>query len=458
VPSRRGQLKLFARGYAREVDAAEIDAAFKASPLFQQLVDLAAKDDRTVLDSEAKRHHVVPRFLLENFTSTRGEERALFQLDVGSGKPSKVSPVRAGARRNFYTISGDEGERHNRLEGFLSIVEGHAAPALANLLGDPADLTAADRATLSFFFALLDVRTPGAATRMQGMSATMMRMMFATSFEDKVRFVETYRQLFDTDADEETIEEFRQDILRDLRGRRVDFADARGHALTQGIRAAGAIAPLIYGMEWMLLASEQPFFTSDRGLAIYDPEPPFPWSSQAWASSPHVEAAIPLSNDCCLLLRHLDPDVIVSAADGDLIDEINLRSYGWAGDFTFGCTQEVLARVRRHAKRRPQDVKRPRPFHQTLLLEADPSDTSLADSHRRRGWPPYLLADGVVHDYIVIGPDSNAVDLARDVSDKVRERARRAMHLPEGATPPGRAVLEPFSSFSRVDDLCSPAS
>jgi hypothetical protein len=432
------------RSYARRMDAGEVDAAFSASPLFQQLVELAAQDDRTVLDSEAKRHHVVPRFLLENFTSTRGEDRALFQLDVARGRPSKVSPVSAGARRNFYTISGDEGERHNRVEGFLSIVEGHAAPAVRNLLADPPGLTAADRATLSFFFALLDVRTPGATTRLQGMSATLMRMMFATSFEDKARFVETYRHLFETDSDEETIEAFRQDILRDLREDRVDFADARGNALTQGIRAAGAVAPLIYGMEWMLLVSEQPFITSDRGLAIHDPEPRFPWSSQAWASSPMVEATIPLENDCCLLLRHLDPSVIVSATDSDLVDEINLRSYGWAGDFIFGCTQEVLAKVRRQAKRRPQDVKRPRPFHQTLLLEADPSDPSLAESHRRRGWPPYLLADGVVHDYIVLGPDSNAVDLARDVSDKVRERARRAMNLPEGSTPPGRAVLEPF--------------
>jgi hypothetical protein len=416
--------------------------AFRASLLFQELERRAAAEDWAGFESEAKRQHFIPRFVLSRFARCDGKREFFFQLDVNSGKASRIAPGQAASRRHFYAIVDEEGQRSNRVEGFLALVESHAAVALDPLLDNPAGLAPADRATLSFFFALLDGRTPGSADRMAVSSSSIMRMLFTTEFADTETFAATYRKLFG-DASDDTIEDFRQGLLCDLKEGRVDFADPRAHAFGLNFGAAGAAAPIIYDMHWTLLRRPAAFITSDRGVAMYDPKPRFPWSGQAWVSSPNVQVTIPLSSDCCLLLDHREQATEVVDVDEQTAGAINLRTYGWAGDYIYGQSQELVAHVRRLAKQRPGEIVRPIPQHHVLLLETDPGDRSLADEHRRRGWPPYLVSEGVLHDYVVVGPENNPVEAMNQVNAKVRERARERIGLAKNKELPGRAEFEP---------------
>jgi hypothetical protein len=424
-------------------DIERIEGAFRASPLFQELDRINAEEKPEYFESQAKRQHFIPRLMLKRFARAIDEKFFLYQLDVKTGKPQRVQVDDAASRRYFYALTNEDGTRNNRLEGFFALVEQHAAPALDRLLGKPEALAESDRATLSFFFALLDPRTPGGGDRTEQFSDATMRMLMANEFADQEAFANQYRHLFGDDTDE-GIEDFRRRTMKMLETGGIGFPNPRAQALRLGISTAGSVASAVFQMSWTLLTgSDAAFATSDRGLAMYDPSPRFPWSGAAWGSSPDVEVTIPIAADTALLLHYDTEAPATLEADAELAEKVNLRTYGWANDYIYGVSQEGVAAIRRAAKASPRAVIRPAPNYQIMLLEADPADTSIADAHKRRGWPPYLKSDGVVHDYFVIGPEDNAAQISARVSQLVQARAARRSGLPPGTRPPGRSETEP---------------
>lgn len=126
-------------------------------------------------------------------------------------------------------------------------------------------------------------------------------------------------------------------------------------ALQIGINVAGQQCYLIYGMKWTILRGEGAFVTSDRGLAIHDPEPQYPWSSQALLCSPQAETTIPLSADMCLLLTLGDQQLEVREIEPAEAQAINLRTYGWANEYVFAEARKRYrncAYVRKAARKR----------------------------------------------------------------------------------------------------------
>lgn len=200
-------------------------------------------------------------------------------------------------------------------------------------------------------------------------------------------------------------------------------------------------------MGWTLLTNDNgSFVTSDRGLAMLDPSPQFPWSGAAWGSSPDVEVTIPIAADTCLLVHYADAPSVIDVTDKQAAG-INLRTYGWANDYIYGISQQSVVSVRQAAKKHPHAVARPKPHATVMLLKADPADSSIANANRRRGWPPYLMNDGIQHDYFVISPGDNAAQISARISRIVQERAARRAGLPPGTRPPGRSVTEPADPF-----------
>ena len=430
------------------MDFAAIELALRQSPLFQELFDVVESGDYSRFDSEAKRQHFIPQFILRRFATDPTGER-VHQLDVTSGANRSVRIDEAASRRWFYAMEDAEGNRSNQIEGFLAFVEGHAAEALARLLDDPGHPTDADRGTLSFFFSLLDQRTPGATRRTASIQDGLMRMLFTSEFSNREKFVERYREIFadreaEKPATEEEIEEFRQQLLDDLHAGRVAISNPHAHALQTGITMAAQQCYLIFGMHWTLMLRDGSFITSDRGLAIHDPEPHYPWSSQALLSSEASETTIPLSSDACLLLGVAEGGYAIHEVSRERANEINLRTYGWSDTYVFGRSQQTVTSVRQIAKRQPQRVIRPKPAHQVIFLDIDPTDSSLADRNRARGWPPYIPVGGVPHDYVVFRHDQTPLDAVRLTSKKVEERARRALGVSEDELLRGGERIEPF--------------
>jgi hypothetical protein len=216
----------------------------------------------------------------------------------------------------------------------------------------------------------------------------------------------------------------------------------------------------VYAFDWTLVvAPDGGLITSDRGIAIHDPTPPYPWAAQGLLSSTNSETLVPLSDEHCLVMRpgRATCGLAVSEIATREVETINLRIYGWADTYVFGKSQEALARVRVAARRRPADVIRPKPFRQVALIDRDPDDSSLAEANRRRGWPAHAPnAKGGPRDYIVIPADAPHPELWRQADELTERRARKRAGIGPDEPFEGRIRNEPLHPLDMLHEGAAP--
>lgn len=406
-------------------------AGFDASPLLRELTEIARRGE-PYPESSAKRHHLVPRFLLARFARRGSGRDRIMQLDCRSGATHWVDPAAAASRTRFYRLTDDDGTMHQRFEFYLSRVESHSAEAIKRLCAQPGALSLPDRATLSIFFALLEGRTMSGLDRLGRFAQTSLQTLLATRLADPDSFAEDLRQALGMD-EPEAIERQRKWMVGALQDGRIKLGNPKEIAVDLLLRSSSDTAQLIYQMRWdLLVAGEETFVTSDRGLAMHDPDPPYPWSGHAILSSRQAETTIPLDPRHCLLLRtptdpQVDAGVSRIGVNDQQVSALNLRTYGFANDYIFADSQKVATDLRSVAKRRPRLVVKPRPSHQVMLIDSEPGDDRLAREHRARGWPERLLVRGEPHDYLVLDDQDNVVERSIDMSVLGKSRAMRRL-------------------------------
>ena len=347
-----------------------------------------AEGRQALPESKGRRHHFVPAFLLAAFAEPPGQRKGwMFQLDVRTGRPQRTKPDSAAFEKDLYAGEGDDlGDRS--LEAFFSLVEKHTAPALKRLADSPLALTAEDRQTIAYFLSLQQSRTPAALSSTIENSQAAMELFLSVQFEDAASFAKTYREAVNDEASDQQIENFRERMKDGLVNGEVSLAEPRSQALQLLLHTSAPIAETVASLRWTLVSSEtQQFVTSDRGIAMHDPTPPFPWTGHAWRSSPNAQTTVPLGPWRCLLVEAGPAGMGVDIASPSTVREVNLRTYGWAKRFVYGRTQSVVSDLRRDAKRKPRMVTRPKRTKQVLVEEADPSDPTVGAENVRRGWP-----------------------------------------------------------------------
>ncbi|HZB34825.1 MAG TPA: DUF4238 domain-containing protein [Gaiellaceae bacterium] len=432
-----------------------IAAALRASPVTAAFMEMVESNDFSRLDkSTAKRHHFLSQFLLRGFADTHNGKDCLFQMETKNRRaPIRVDVRTAASRRRLYAVPDEDGKMSNRNEGYLALVEEHAAPALRHLLDDPASVSPGERATIAFFVALQTMRTPAAAEQITTVANAAFQSWATEFYSDRIAFARRHREFFGEGASDDEIEQFRQETIAQIRDGRLKLS-GRAAALSTGLTHAIENVPMLIEFDWTLLRSSGGFITSDRGYAIHDPTPPYPWAWQAILSSERSETTVPLGDTACLLMRPvpMGGGLTVSEASAREIETINLRTYGWADEYVFGRTHDALAAVRTAARRRPADVVRPKPFTQVALLELDPDDDSLAKANRRRGWPPRLRNDsGELRDYVVIPCDKPRPELRAFVDDLVERRARKEAGAALDESFEGRLISKPLHPLEITD-------
>ena len=419
------------------------------SPLIAELVAIG-KGEEALPKSEAKRHHFIPKLLLNGFTGTDG---LLRQLDKRSGAIQETDVPAAASQRWYYRFADADGEQTNELEAYFALVEGHGAAALRRV-EESGELSEADRATISFFLAVLWARTPGARELGAAVSQEVFKMSVASHYADPADFRASYRTHeaengADHKSDEE-VEAFRQEVLRSVAAGAVKIHDPGGqNVMSLLLENAVENVPLIYaGTSWGLMrAGESEFLASDRGLAVFDPARPFPWVMDALFSSPRSQSTTPISSASCLIVVPGEPCFKIKESEPREVEIVNLGTYGWADRFVFGSDAERVQALAATARAEPERAPGPKPFRNIILLEGDPDDECLARAHRERGWPAYMRPrgeDGTVRtmDYMVVGADGDAVEIGVKSSELARRRGLKAAGLPPDAEVEGSVRTE----------------
>jgi len=422
-----------------------IAAAMRESPLTSAFREMSLSGDFSALENNVKRQHFLPQLLLRKFSSIHEGRERIFQMKAaGRAAPRRVALKGAASRHRLYAGLDEDGQLSNRNEGYLALIENHAAPALKCLLEDPDSLTPGQRATIAFFIAVQTRRTPDAAAQVTAVAETAFQNAASEMFSDRTAFAERHREFFGRDADEAEIEAYRKEMIDSVREGKVRLVGERGAAFAEGLRHAVELVPPIIAFDWTLLrAPGGGIITCDRGYAIHDPAPPVPWAAQGLLSSESVETTFPLSSNACLLLRPEPASAGLSVAEIDAkqVEKINLRTYGWAEEYVYGETQADLVSVRRAARQFPAEVIRPLPFSQAIFIEPDPDDDSLARENLNRGWPGQLPnQSGEPRDYVVIPVGESEGPRRQMVDELVERRARKRAGLGPDDPLPGRIV------------------
>jgi hypothetical protein len=423
------------------------DNPFRQSTLIRAMRELQlAGSDLSHLNQGSAHQHLLPRFILSEFAVLDGRAKRVFQLDTTSGAAARPSIRDAAARSNFYTLEDDKGQRHTFLEGYLALIDHHAALALDRLRQSPRVLTEGDRATLSFMLAAQEHRSFGGNQRIQQFVHRQMQLFLATRFSDDDAFHANVERQWNRKVTREEALEFREKVNQAVSSGDVKFQDLRAIAHQLAFDALYSHAVEIYGLAWSVLEGSG-FITSDRGLAMFDPAPRVPWAGNGVLSSPKAETTIPLSPTMCLLLRDEGDELLyTSVADDAQVSQINLRTYGWADRFVYGPTEEQLQALHERAMSDLENVPRPVPHRQVMLMPVDPEDPSFAKRNHAAGLDPYIYGiDGDVSDYVVIDENVDPVEMATLVSRTIDERVSKAMKRnPELAKSKGSGRFRTF--------------
>jgi Protein of unknown function (DUF4238) len=367
--------------------------AFDEGPYGQELIQIEL-GLKSWPEPDAKRHHFIPRFLLNRFAK---DDERLVQLDKTTGKPQVIPAKSAASRHHFYTFADGEGGKSSVVEGIFGMVENHAAPALKRL-EETGEVTDVDRAAIAMFLAYLWQRTPAARERAGKLAQETAAGLMASKVNDRDAFMELLREQAEEDEEmrktPKEAEELRQHTLEMLKDGSLSLTDPDGGATTSLLmEVAHDSAMLMFaGMEWTLIRADgAEFVTSDRGAASFDPTPQHPWSSHTLYSSPNAQTFFPISAECCLLLSPGEPELRTYEAKQATVMEVNLRIYGWTDRYIYGRTQDAVTAVRRALKKRPRLAAAPLPHRQVMVIERDPDDDRLAQAHIARGWEPYMI-------------------------------------------------------------------
>lgn len=409
-------------------------------PLAKELREIA-EGKKSIPTTYAIRHHFVPAFALSKFATPQKRDGLLYQLSAKTGQPKKITPEEACFVEELYTQDADDGSPDRVLESFFSIVESHAANAFARFLADPLKLSDEDRQTIAYYLAFQYQRTPVALEHSAQTQEAMMAVMMGLQFANAEYFKTQHHEVFGEGASDEEIEDLRRTTIEMLKSGGIGFEKPEAGAFYMMMAVADEVASSIAALTWGLVeATDGEFVTSDRALAMHDPTLTFPWSGHALRSSDNAQTTVPLSPTHCLVLCQSDQPVVVLQADADDVREINLGTYGWAYQFIYGRTQEVVQRVRIQAREKPALVIRPRVPTQIIIEEAVPNDPNVGKEHVKRGWPRGFMMPGEdgrkrFHSYQLVDP-------------KDRESVRAAISAEEAtlravAVERGKRVIEP---------------
>ena len=141
----------------RDIADAALQRHQEMSAAYESEAHDPARNPFVPTETEARRHHYIPRFWLVGLAS----RRVVSVVDMSGGSPTtQLNIRRAATEESFYTLPGIDGSPTNILESMLSFVENHAAAGFKKIAAGDLGLTSTERFDVSFLLALQMVRTP----------------------------------------------------------------------------------------------------------------------------------------------------------------------------------------------------------------------------------------------------------------------------------------------------------
>jgi hypothetical protein len=132
-----------------------------------------------------RRHHVVPRFHLQQFADTRGR---VVRVALPGDHRHPISIKDAAVENDFYLVEQEDGSKHDEVEKILATAEGRAAKAMGQMLtGAMWPVTPDAREAIAVWASLQYLRTPLRRRMMNELGDSIAKMQIAMGGKDRIR-------------------------------------------------------------------------------------------------------------------------------------------------------------------------------------------------------------------------------------------------------------------------------
>lgn len=209
----------------------------------------------------ARRHHTVPRFLLERFA--RGGRIGTVRLP--GDKRFIQSVANASINTNFYTMDTIDPSDSDEFEQSLSSLEGTAANVLRSILDENVwPLSAEDRGALVTFCAVQYLRGPDQRTMLEQIVAATTKLELSVAGRDSI--FEHAKEKLGREISEEEADR----LWADVTSPSGPPITVRPHVhIEQILRALPEIYPFFAGRPWLLVRFDRKkLVTCDTPIAL----------------------------------------------------------------------------------------------------------------------------------------------------------------------------------------------
>lgn len=215
--------------------------------------------------SQARRHHFVPRFVLNGFAR---EDGRVCVYEKGRPGPRWVGTRDAGVSRDFYTVDTMERERnHQIIEDLMAKVDGLGSNGLRKLLQQE-PLGAQERADFAYFLAMAYLRVPAFRDFNQHMMEGFYKHSFAGVAQDDEWFTDLTRWM-ELNQGEQMPDDVREDIRRMYLDQSYSLTfHPEDHLRLLPLAADWSLSIQRMGWELLEAPKRRAFVTSDNPLVM----------------------------------------------------------------------------------------------------------------------------------------------------------------------------------------------
>ena len=245
-----------------------------------------------------KRHHFVPQFYLDRFTSQNQHREEIWTYDMETGRVRHSIVKETAFEKHLYSISLPNGERITDLEDLIGEIEDKAAPLFEKLICGE-NIIGQERSDLSSFFALLYVRTNSFRRQFAESVINFFQQKNYQAASDDEAFANAMRK-YEKYAGPLT-DEYKKSLREGwLNPGEFNLSVAKGWTL-QAIGKHDKLVPIIYKMNWSIISAPENhyFITSDNPLVNAVKGGKYQQFYSGYFANPHTQVTLPLSPKKC---------------------------------------------------------------------------------------------------------------------------------------------------------------
>jgi hypothetical protein len=291
----------------------------------------------------SRRNHYLPQFYLKGFADEGG---AFWLFDRERKEYRLQKPINTGVEKDFYQVTRPDGEKTDEVEKMLSAVEGTCKQIIDRVDNRVVRWDGEDRPTFALFAALMRTRVPVFDQEQNDFLEKFYRW-WAKAKNPTVESVREGFLEFEAATGEGMLGVSPEDVFQMIRDDSYALEKPRQNNIKMMLNLALQIAPVLLGMDWMILYAPKgsAFVTCDNPFAVAPPTDHDDTYTGYGISTPGATTMLPLSSKTAIVFKGTDGRVAGGECGRDFVEHVNWFVTANSDKFAIARDKALLERM-----------------------------------------------------------------------------------------------------------------